>query len=133
MNTKILSSISAALIFSSFVAPASAGALSEHSGVVAEAHWSATIGSGYSVRTSETKCRLTKSQTTNTVATPDWTSNIGTGMAASRPSATPETPAPVTSRTSRTVGTADWSSRIGSGHPFDAAKPVASTTVANAL
>lgn len=175
MNTKILSSISAALIVSSFAVPASAESLGDHPAVVvartwnsrgidtnlfipgptasttwvaaapdvdnelpqvtvsAKLDWSAAIGTGYSARTPEQKQNLTKNETTKAVATTDWTATIGTGMAATRPAATSENNAAVSSHAPRAVGTTDWTSRIGSGHPFVSAEPVASTTVAKAF
>jgi hypothetical protein len=175
MNAKILASISAALIVSSFSVPASAQALGDHPAVVVartwngrgidtnlfipappasttwvaaapgvaeelpqvtvstKLHWSAAIGTGYSAHTPDPKHNPTKSETTNTMATPDWTATIGTGTAATRPSLKSDNNVPVSSGTPRAVGSADWTSRIGSGHPFDSTNSVASTTVARAF
>jgi hypothetical protein len=182
MNAKILSSLSAALVVTSFVPPAIAEPLGEHPAVVVartwnnrgidpntfivahpastqwiyeapktadelahasespKLHWSAAIGTGYATRTTETSDNMTNSVKPNAAATdsfhpvpasPDWTATIGTGTAATSPSTVPNSNAPLSSGTQPTVAAAHWTSRIGSGHPFDSARPVTYTSVAN--
>jgi hypothetical protein len=120
MNAKVLSSLSAALIVASFVSPAMA---------------EPAIGTGHAAGTIETIHNRTDSAEPNTAPThssaPHWTAIIGTGTAATSPSAVPNTNAPASSGTQPIVAATHWTSRIGSGHPFAAVSPVKYTSVAN--
>jgi hypothetical protein len=140
MNVKVLSSLSAALVITSFVSPAIAEPLGGHPAMVVAPHspkvdWSAAIGTGHAGRTGETSDNRTGSVELNAVATqrskPDWTATIGTGTAATSRSGAPNTDAHLPSGTQAVVATAHWTSKIGSGHPFDSASPVLYTPVAN--
>ena len=90
-------------------------------------HWTATIGTGYTARTTDSTSSVKPHEATNGTPSADWTANIGTGTAATSRSAQPAS----NSATRPTVAAADWTARIGSGHPFDSASSVTYTAVAN--
>lgn len=121
MNTKILSSISAALIVSSFAVPASAEPLGDHPAVVVARTWNS--------RGIDTNRFIPAppASTTWVAAAPgvdnelpqvtvstklDWSAAIGTGYSAR----SPEPKHNVTkSETNNTVATPDWTASIGTG------------------
>ena len=131
MNTKVLSSLSAALVVASFVPPAMAESL----GTTPDLHWSAAIGTGHTARatdsTSSVKPNAATPASQRQPASPDWTATIGTGTAATSRSAEPDGSGSLSSASRPTVAVAHWTSRIGSGHPFDSASSVTYTAVAN--
>lgn len=112
MNAKVLTSLSAALLVTSFVSRA-----------VAEQ----PIGTGYSARAGEKSLNMTSNDKSHTPASLDWTATIGTGRAASFRSSVPDTIARSPAAAAR------WTSRIGSGHPFDSPSAVGSAVVAKTL
>ena len=103
-------------------------------------HWSAAIGTGETARSTATSHNTTSNVKPNADATnsshgvsasPHWTATIGSGIAATSPSAVTDAKESLSSGLQPVVAAAHWTSRIGSGHPFDSASPVMYSTVAN--
>ena len=98
-------------------------------------HWSATIGTGYAARNTETSSvnpTVAATQSSNGVpAAPHWTATIGTGTAATSTAAVTDTKEQLSSDTKPEVAAAHWTSRIGSGHAFDSDRPVTYASLAD--
>ncbi len=137
MNAKVLSSLSVALVITSFVPPAIAESLGEHPAVVVARTWN---NRGIDPNTfivappASTEWVYDASRTTDVPAhgseSPKlhWSAAIGTGYAAR---AIETSHNRTSSDKSNAAASPHWTSRIGSGHPFDSASPVMYTSVAN--
>ena len=134
MNTKVLSSVAAALVVTSFVPPAIAEPLGEHPAVVVARTWNNRgidpntfiVAHPASTRwVSEAPKTADKLAHASEPRKLHWSAAIGTGYAA-------RSKEPLSSGVKPVVAAAHWTSRIGSGHPFDSNTPVTYASLADA-